>query len=377
MALFGSAILDMILFCIFMNSLLPAFSEEYLDGTKSLKRHSGNGLAFANFAVHKFRHLNITPLVTASVKNIKDCGRLCVDHSSCFSVNFAAFFHEEGLLLCELLPSDKYNNSDKFLDSVVFHHLSIKTPCSSDPCMNSGTCVAKYEDDEYHCACAEGFLGKYCEEKVRFDCQDLKKQGNFFEDGMYWLDPDRGSHSNAFLAYCDMTSYSGGWTMCYTTDEFTKPKTEVTYNPELPYGTDGYRTNCNQIKFSEIIFIDHQTGNKSYFTNAGVTKIKADGNYGNRADTYGLWHGFGSMNDDYEYQLLICDNEFYSGFLVSGYRKIVVSERGCYKECSDWCGDFTSPYFRTAANGSDGNGVAFNTNGHRSLANRLISVGLR
>ena len=126
MALFGSATLDMILFCIFMNSLLPAFSEEYPDGTKSLKRHSGNGLAFANFAVHKFRHLNITPLVSASMKNVKDCGRLCVDHSSCFSVNFAAFFHEEGLILCELLPSDKYNNSDKFLDSVVFHHLSIK-----------------------------------------------------------------------------------------------------------------------------------------------------------------------------------------------------------------------------------------------------------
>ena len=35
---------------------------------------------------------------------------------------------------------------------------------------------------------------------------------------MYWLDPDGGSHSNTFLAYRDMTSYSGGWTMCYTTD---------------------------------------------------------------------------------------------------------------------------------------------------------------
>ena len=83
------------------------------------------------------------------------------------------------------------------------------------------------------------------------------------------------------------------------------------------------------------------------------------------------------MNDDYEYQLLICDYEFYSGFLVSGYRKITVSERGCYKGCGDWCGDFKSPYFRTAANRSDVNGVAFNTNGHQSLANRLISVGLR
>ena len=26
---------------------------------------------------------------------------------------------------------------------------------------------------------------------------------------MYWIVPDGGSHSNAFLAYCDMTSYNG------------------------------------------------------------------------------------------------------------------------------------------------------------------------
>ena len=38
--------------------------------------------------------------------------------------------------------------------------------------------------------------------------------------------------------------------MCYTTDEYVKPKTEVTYSAQFPYGSDGYRTNCNNIPVS-------------------------------------------------------------------------------------------------------------------------------
>ena len=39
--------------------------------------------------------------------------------------------------------------------------------------------------------------------------------------------------------------------MCYTTDEYVKPKTEVTYSAQFPYGSDGYRTNCNNILVSQ------------------------------------------------------------------------------------------------------------------------------
>ncbi|XP_078371593.1 fibrinogen-like protein A [Oculina patagonica] len=204
------------------------------------------------------------------------------------------------------------------------------------------------------------------------DCQDVKKRENSQTDGMYWLNPDGGSLLNAFLAYCDMTSYNGGWTMCYTTDEYVKPKTEVPYSAQFPYGSDGYRTNCNNISFTEIIFVDHQSQSKAYFTRQADQPIRAAENYGNTAGTYGLWDGFGADNA-FSYQLLICDHPFYSGFFVSGYTS------NCYKQCHFWRGDKSSPYFRTASNDTSYKGVAFNINGHSPnvVNNSLISVGLR
>lgn len=126
-------------------------------------------------------------------------------------------------------------------------------------------------------------------------------------------------------------------------------------------------------QFTEIIFMDHETGEKAYFNMfkwQSNQPITAAGNYGNSASTFGLWDNM-VVDDGYSYQLLICDDSLYSGFLVSGFVN-------CYKECGDWCGDSASPYFRTAAHSRhDLTGVAFNVNGHAPRSNKLISVGLR
>ena len=118
------------------------------------------------------------------------------------------------------------------------------------------------------------------------------------------------------------------------------------------------------------MFVDHQTGNKIYFKRQVNQSITAADNYGDNAGTNGLWDGVG-VDNAYHYQLLICDISFYAGFFVSGHTG------NCFKLCGHWCGDGHSPYFRTASTVVSYSGVAFNMNGHRSLSNRLISVGLR
>ena len=92
---------------------------------QSISRGVRNGVAFSSFKAHKFSYLNITSLGTDNVFNGEQCGFACVDTPSCFSFNLAAFYDINGRILCELLPSDKYNNSDKFITSQLFHHFSI------------------------------------------------------------------------------------------------------------------------------------------------------------------------------------------------------------------------------------------------------------
>ena len=92
---------------------------------KTLSRGTDNGMAYAKFKAHKFSYLNITSIGSDYVLKGSECGLACVNIPSCFSFNLAAFYDVNRKILCELLPSDIYNNSKKFVSSQFHHHYSI------------------------------------------------------------------------------------------------------------------------------------------------------------------------------------------------------------------------------------------------------------
>ena len=95
-------------------------------GAKTLSRGTDRGMAYAKFKAHKFSYLNITNIGSDYVFKGSECGLACVNIPSCFSFNLAAFSDiMSGKILCELLPSDIYNNSQKFVASQFHHHYSI------------------------------------------------------------------------------------------------------------------------------------------------------------------------------------------------------------------------------------------------------------
>ncbi|XP_044169431.1 uromodulin-like isoform X3 [Acropora millepora] len=145
----------------------PCVNSEMKEPDKAISRDgSNNGISYVNLAKDDFSYLNITALNGRDfVDNMPECSLACLDTPSCFSFNVGATLDVNNRFPCELLPSDKYNNSDKFIPSYTFHHFSIATPCSSWPCKNKGKCLPLYRENNYKCLC-KGFKGKNCENDI-------------------------------------------------------------------------------------------------------------------------------------------------------------------------------------------------------------------
>ena len=86
---------------------------------KTLSRVANRGLAYAKFKAHKFSYLNISGIGSSYVPDGVECGLACVSIPLRLSLNLAAFHDIIGKLPCEVLPSDMYNNSDKFVANTV------------------------------------------------------------------------------------------------------------------------------------------------------------------------------------------------------------------------------------------------------------------
>jgi hypothetical protein len=204
------------------------------------------------------------------------------------------------------------------------------------------------------------------------DCLSILEDGhaNFGDDGVYWIDPDG---TGAYQAYCDMTTDNGGWTMCYTENaDMVHLQTDTTYTGG--YGQAGYRTDCREIAFTDVLYINHDNGQKAWFYAQSNTPMTIDniGYNGNGANAGTLFTPNGVAANTGNYQLMACDQSWmWVGLMMSGYT-------GCYKQCGNWCGDTSTRYFRT--DGDDGgtyNGVAFNQNGHTTVSYKTMSVGIR
>ena len=97
-----------------------------IEANKAIRRKSSTlGVRYANFKKDTFFYLNISSLGSGLVESESQCGFACLETSSCFSYNMAAFPDVNGKHFCEVLPSDKYNNTKKFISSKHHHHFSI------------------------------------------------------------------------------------------------------------------------------------------------------------------------------------------------------------------------------------------------------------
>ncbi|XP_015780559.1 PREDICTED: uromodulin-like isoform X4 [Acropora digitifera] len=154
-----------LLFALVIASIY-AFGYAVTENSAQKEDGMAGGSRHINFIEDKFSYLNITVVSRRFVERSLQCALMCLETLPCFSFNLAAFPDNNDKLLCEHLPSDKYNNSEKLIPSNAFHHFSIWSPCSAVVCGNNGKCEALYKENSYVCLCKEGFTGRNCETVV-------------------------------------------------------------------------------------------------------------------------------------------------------------------------------------------------------------------
>ena len=105
------------------------------DGRSGLKRavvlQGPTRVSYGNFAVHKFRRLQVSVGSSSIVTNHGDCRMSCVNTPACSSFNIASSADSDGKFRCDLLEEDMYRNPDQLISTQEYHHYSIKVHVTS------------------------------------------------------------------------------------------------------------------------------------------------------------------------------------------------------------------------------------------------------
>ena len=90
-----------------------------------LQRDPNKPLRYAQFIEYFYHVLDVPKIEGVTVQTGRLCLLRCVKNDRCFSTNTGALHLPNGNVSCDLLPTDKYNVSDKFKANHTFHHYSI------------------------------------------------------------------------------------------------------------------------------------------------------------------------------------------------------------------------------------------------------------
>ena len=110
---------------IFLYFTFQILDQGFCYAAGSLNREPNKKLKYVLFKDHMFHALLVRQVKGTSVQTAKHCLLQCVKNDRCFSTNVGAFPRPDGNITCELLPTDKYNASEKFQANHTFHHYSI------------------------------------------------------------------------------------------------------------------------------------------------------------------------------------------------------------------------------------------------------------
>ena len=124
-------------FTLLLASFFIYFTSQILDvgfcdatNLRSLQRDPNKQLSYAKFMEHIYHVLDVPKIEGVAVRTGSQCLLRCVNDDRCFSTNIGAFYLPNGKLWCDLLPTDKYNTSEKFKTNHTFHHYSITVSIS-------------------------------------------------------------------------------------------------------------------------------------------------------------------------------------------------------------------------------------------------------